>query len=66
MQSQRKEIFGKSFLKVLVKYTLGIEVCLWKVLLLQQFQFKRFQDEKLKPAHFPYVDVQKIAQNQKI
>ena len=56
------EILRKSFLEVLVKYTLRIEVWLWKVLLSQHFQFKRFQDEKMKSTHFPLADVWKIAQ----
>ena len=44
------EILRNFFLKVLVKYTLRIEVWLWK-LLSQHFQFKRFQDEKMESAH---------------
>ena len=57
MQNQMIEILRKSFLKVLVKYTLRIEVWLWKVLLSQHFQFKRFQDEKMESAYFPHADV---------
>ena len=35
-----------------------IEVWLWKVLLSQHFQFKRFQDEKMESSHFPHADIQ--------
>ena len=57
MLNRMIETLRKSFLKVLVKYTLRIEVWLWKVLLSQQFQFKRFCDEKMESAHFPDADV---------
>ena len=45
----------------LVENGFRIEVWLWKVLLLQHLQFKRFQDEKVESAHFLYADVQNIA-----
>ena len=57
MQNQMVEILRKSFLKVLVKYTLKIEVWLWKVLLSHHFQFKRFQGEKMESSHFPHSDL---------
>ena len=53
VQNRLIEILRKSVLKVLIKYTLRIEVGLWKVLRSQHFQFKRFQDEKMESPHFP-------------
>ena len=54
MQNRMIKILRKSFLKVLVKYTLRIEVWQWKVLRSQHFQFNRFQDEKMESAHFHF------------
>ena len=56
-------VFWENLCKILVKYTLRIEVRPWKVLLLQHFQSKRFQDKIMESAHFPHVDVPTIAQN---
>ena len=52
-----KKILRKSFLKALVKYTWETEMWLWKLLLSQYSQFKRFQNEKMEYAHFPNADV---------